>query len=76
MSPSDRLKQTKAKIEMWIANDVQLAWLIDPDRKTVTIYQSGREPETLTEPEEVAGTGPVEGFTLILKSIWTGLQRT
>jgi Uma2 family endonuclease len=29
LSPSDRLKTARQKMEQWIANGAQLAWLID-----------------------------------------------
>lgn len=73
-SPSDRLKASKAKMEQWIANGVQLAWLIDGDAKTVYIYRPGRAPETRRGIQKLAGEGPVAGFVLDLRSIWKGLR--
>jgi Uma2 family endonuclease len=73
MSPSDRLAQAKRKMQLWIDNGVQLGWLIDPDRRTVTIYRPGADPEVLTNPERVAGDGPIDGFVLELNDIWAGL---
>lgn len=32
------------KMQVWIANGADLAWLIDPSRKAVEIYRSGRLP--------------------------------
>jgi Uma2 family endonuclease len=57
----------------WIANGAQLAWMIDPKTRTVTIFREGREPETLTGVTEVAGEGPVEGFVLDLKPVWRSI---
>jgi Uma2 family endonuclease len=74
MSPSDRLKPAKAKMEQWIANGVQLAWLIDGDAKTVYIYREGHAPKTRKGILELAGEGPIDGFVLNLKSIWKGLK--
>jgi Uma2 family endonuclease len=73
-SPSDRLKAVKAKMEQWIANGVQLAWLIDGDAKTVYIYRPDRAPETRRGIQKLAGEGPVAGFTLDLRTIWKGLR--
>jgi Uma2 family endonuclease len=73
MSPSDRLAQAKRKMQLWIRNGVLLGWLIDPDRRTVTIYRPGAEPEVLDNPERVIGDGPIDGFVLDLKDIWAGL---
>ena len=73
MSPSDRLAQAKRKMQLWIDNGVQLAWLIDPDHRTVTIYRPNAEPEVLKDVERVTGDGPVNGFVLELNDIWAGL---
>jgi Uma2 family endonuclease len=73
MSPSDRLAKVKAKMQEWIANGVQLAWLLDPDHRTVYIYRPGSEPEQLVNPERLIGEGPVAGFVLELADIWDGL---
>lgn len=70
-SPSDRLSALRLKMREWIANGTQLAWLIDPEERTVAIYRAGQpEPQLLKEPATVAGEGPVTGFTLDLTEIW------
>jgi Uma2 family endonuclease len=37
-SPSDRLKQLRAKMQEWIENGAHPGWLIDARNRTVTIY--------------------------------------
>ena len=73
LSPSDRLKTAKEKMELWIANGVQLGWLIDGDAETVYIYRKGRPPEVRRGIQKLAGEGPVKGFVLQLNAIWKGL---
>jgi Uma2 family endonuclease len=73
MSPSDRMKQAKAKMEQWIANGAQLAWLIDGDAQTVYVYRKGHPVKTHRAIAKLAGEGPVEGFVLQLTAIWKGL---
>jgi Uma2 family endonuclease len=68
-SPEQRARLKREKMEDYIANGVQLAWLIDPMENTVTIYRIGRAPEVLARPASVAGEGPVEGFVLNLERI-------
>src|SRR5271165_1572311 len=68
-SPDDRMSRLRAKMEEYMANGVLLGWLIDPKKRTVTIYRPGREPEVLDHPAEVRGEGPVEGFVLNLEGI-------
>jgi Uma2 family endonuclease len=69
-SKSDRLATLEAKMEMWIANGAELAWLIDPLRRAVAIYRPGDAPELLHDPTSVQGTGPVAGFELVISRIW------
>ncbi|MEK6482540.1 Uma2 family endonuclease [Catalinimonas sp. 4WD22] len=39
-SKSDRLDDLQAKMESWLQNGAQLAWLIVPEEETVYIYQA------------------------------------
>jgi Uma2 family endonuclease len=69
-SESDRLASLQKKMQMWIANGADLAWLIEPIEKSVTIYRPGDEPEHLAHPTSVQGTGPIAGFELVMARIW------
>jgi Uma2 family endonuclease len=68
-SESDRLPPAEEKMESWIANGVQLAWLIDPSARQVRIYQPGLKPRQ-ESGLRIAGSGPVEGFVLDLEEVW------
>lgn len=69
-SESDRLSMLQEKMRLWIANGVELAWLIDPERNVVEVYRQGEEPEVHEQPTSVQGSGPVAGFELVLDRIW------
>jgi Uma2 family endonuclease len=69
-SESDRLADVQAKMQMWIDNGVEVAWLIDPEEKSVTIYRPGQQPECLVTPSSVQGNGPVAGFELVMARLW------
>lgn len=58
------------KMEEWLANGAQMAWLIDPEARTVEVYRPGVEAETLAGIFSVAGEGPVDGFVLDLAPVW------
>lgn len=73
LSPSDRRPAAETKMNDWIAAGVPLAWLIDADNQSVTIYRPATPPETLRGVQSITATSPVEGFTLDLTEIWTGL---
>jgi Uma2 family endonuclease len=72
-SPSDRLSSPKAKMEEWMRNGAQLAWLIDADHGVVSIYRPGKPVEELRGADAIDGEGPVEGFRLDLEPVWQGL---
>jgi Uma2 family endonuclease len=69
-SPSDSLGELQAKMEQWIANGAEVAWLVDPIEKAVTVYRPGSEPEHHSNPTSVQGTGPIAGFELVLARVW------
>jgi Uma2 family endonuclease len=69
-SPSDRLEDVRVKMEEWVSNGVEVAWLIDPNRKVVELYRAGEEPEIHQDPTSVQGSGPVRGFELVMERIW------
>ncbi len=70
LSPFDRIKIAQRKMIEWIANGVELGWLINPYLRTVTIYRPDQAPETRRDLIELAGEGPVQGFELNLAPIW------
>jgi Uma2 family endonuclease len=70
-SKSDRLRPLQQKMQTWINNGVQLAWLIDPERKIVEVYRPSQpEPDILEGHTAAYGEAPVGGFILELACIW------
>ena len=69
-SPSDIWPDLMSKMEAWLRNGAQLAWLIDPDRKIAVLYRAGRPREVLEGPEFLEGEGPVAGFRLKMQRLW------
>jgi Uma2 family endonuclease len=69
-SESDRLLDATEKMRIWMESGAEVAWLVDPQEKTVTIYRAGQEPERLVDPTSVQGDGPVAGFGLVMARVW------
>ena len=70
-SESDRPSMLQEDMRLWIANGVELAWLIDPQRKVVEVYRPGKEPEVHEQPTSVQESGPVATFQLVFERIWS-----
>jgi Uma2 family endonuclease len=68
-SESDRLPPIEEKMISWIANGVQLAWLVDPYTKRVHVYEPGAAPR-IESGNVIEGSGPVAGFVLNLEEVW------
>ena len=69
-SPSDALKKLKEKMDEYMANGCQLAWLIDPEKKQVYVYRRGQLMQVLDSPQTVNGDPELPGFVLDLEPVW------
>lgn len=67
---TDSPRLVREKMQEWIANGAQLAWLIEPERRSVAIYRPDGSVEAREGIDSVTGEGVVEGFTLDLSFIW------
>jgi Uma2 family endonuclease len=72
-SKSDSLAALKQKMEDWIANGAQLGWLIDPQSRSVAVFEPGKQRRVVKD-NAIAGTGPMEGFVLDLVEVWNSYQ--
>jgi Uma2 family endonuclease len=71
LSPSDSRRRLLEKMREYMANGVQLGWMIDPRRKHVYVYRPRRAPEVLDNPEWVSADPVLKGFRLHLPDLWT-----
>ncbi len=66
-SKSDSLIQLKSKMEKWVENGCQLAWLIDPIQQKSYVYQSdGAIIEVTGFDKKLSGEPLLPGFELDL----------
>ena len=69
-SHSDSRKYLEAKMQKWIDNGAQLAWLVDPIDANVLVYRPNQPTETLERPDVVIAHAPVRGFELRTTRLW------
>ncbi|MCU0447613.1 MAG: Uma2 family endonuclease [Microscillaceae bacterium] len=70
MSDSDSLVQAKAKMEEWIENGVQLAWLINPKERKTYIYRENGERIIQDFQQKLSGENVLPHFELDLLAIF------
>ncbi len=66
-SPSDSLRELKAKMEEYLENGAQLGWLIDPAQKKVWAWRPAAVIEELDHPASLSGEPLLKGFVLDLR---------
>lgn len=70
VSETDDLADTQGKMREYIANGLQLGWLINPHDQKVEIYRPDQAPEVLQSPTSLSGEDVLPGFILNLQTIW------
>lgn len=63
LSPDDRRKEVRAKIKEYLFYSVKLVWLIDPDTRTVTVYQGSLRGAEFDESDTLDGGEVLPGFS-------------
>ena len=63
LSPSDTVYEVDAKVEEWLSAGVRAVWVVNPKRRTITVYRSPNDVRTLTEMDELDGEDIVPGFS-------------
>jgi Uma2 family endonuclease len=62
LSKHDPVAEISDRIDDWPGAGVPMLWIIDPFRRTVTIYQLGSDPVLLGEHGTLEGDPVVPGF--------------
>ena len=70
LSPNDRLRKVEAKVRQWLDTGAQMAWVVDPQRRTVTVYRSPDQIDVLTEKDNLSGDDVVPGFEIHVADIF------
>lgn len=70
LSPTDRLSEALAKAAMCLEAGVPLVWLIDPRKRTATVFRQNELPETIGEDGVLTGDEILPGFALPLATLF------
>ena len=73
VSPSDRVSEVSDKMWRWFEGGVELAWVVDPGNRTVTIYQAVDDIQVLTEKDSLTGGNVLPGFECRVADLFAGL---
>src|SRR5271157_6066474 len=62
LSPRDTIGDVDEKINAYLAARVAIIWIIDPYRRTVTVYQPDNDPELFNVRDELSAEPHLPGF--------------
>lgn len=70
ISPTDDYKDVFEKLDEYFVAGVKQVWLVEPERKVLTVYYSQTRTTILTENDELICEAVLPGFWLRLKEIF------
>ncbi len=74
LSPSDRAREVKSKVAMWLATGCRLVWVVDPKKRTVAVYSPEEEMSLLSDKDQVSGGSVLPGFRSPVRAFFADLD--
>jgi Uma2 family endonuclease len=71
VSPTDRYTDINKKIERYLEDGIPLAWVLDPQRRAVTVHEKGKaQATTFSAGQILTGGEVIPGFEIAVSSIF------
>ncbi len=71
VSPGDRYTEVQEKVESYLRDGVQVVWVIDPHRRSVTVSVAGsKQQTTLSDEDRLDGGEVIPGFSLPVAALF------
>jgi Uma2 family endonuclease len=70
LSPGNRRGEIDAKTREWLDAGCKIVWIVDPDRRTITIHSSNSEPQTLGAGDVLTAPTLMPGFALPVAKVF------
>ncbi|HVF56216.1 MAG TPA: Uma2 family endonuclease [Pyrinomonadaceae bacterium] len=71
MSPDDTIRKTDEKARAWLAHGARMVWVVNPNRRTLSVYRPDADVLVLAEDDELGGGNVVPGFRCDLREIFS-----
>jgi Uma2 family endonuclease len=69
-SPGDKQAALNQKIREYFKRGVRLVWIVDPAKRTVTVYHKPGKGETLRDNDVLTGEDVLPGFTCLVAELF------
>ena len=71
ISPGDTLVEVEEKVDDYLNAGTRLVWVINPRRRTVTVYEPNQHPLILRENDSLDGDEVLPGFQCVVAEVFT-----
>jgi len=72
VSPSDTVYGVDSKAREWLASGCRTVWVVQPRRRTVTVYKSTEDIQVLTSNGSIEGGAVLPGFSCPVEAFFQG----
>ena len=70
ISPTDRASEIAAKVQDWFQAGCSVAWVIDPEKRSVTVHRPDGEAAVLTASDTLAGDNVLAEFCVSVANVF------
>ena len=70
LSPNDRPSMVNKRIDIFFTRGVKQVWIVNPKKRTVTVYRSPSDSITFSGSDELEADDILPGFRLLLERIF------
>ncbi|NJM41348.1 MAG: Uma2 family endonuclease [Anaerolineae bacterium] len=70
LSPDDRWTDVEQKLRDYFAAGVKLAWVINPETRSVFVYRSIKTSQVLEETDTLTGEDVLPGFSVKIADLF------
>jgi Uma2 family endonuclease len=74
VSPTDRARDIRRKVNQYLRAGTLLVWVVYPDEKFVDVYQPGQDTHTARIDDILDGGDVLPGFKLVVKDVFARLR--
>ena len=70
LSPGDTASEMQAKVQDWLRADTRQVWVVDPARRTVSIYRPSAPMEVFSDSDELKAEDLFPGLRLSVGDVF------
>lgn len=74
LSENDRSRQLARRVQQYLRAGGRVVWLVDPQRRAVTIHRLGEPPALLGEEGTLTTEGIIPGLSYPVQRLFEGLE--